>query len=630
MEDNIMANKDTIESRMSNLLDILISENETYHIPDFQREFVWTDDEVNELFDDFMEDTNNLSKETSELQGYLLGNIVLIRENNQYLVIDGQQRLTTLTLIFKALYENITKKINDSESKDTWLTSVGDINKAYQNKNDEGDFVSLKITHEPTLSFGKYYKFLVGPQSKDSEGQNMDLKPTTASDVNIDKVYTAINERIDSFDDLQLNRFIRYIRTKVMIIVTSAPSQSKAFQLFEVLNDRGRSLEPMDLVKNLLLKELNTAGFSDSDQREFMENWTKFITNLQISPKRNISSSTFMKHFILGMYAKNVKRENLFDFFKNFIGKGTSQRGMILKPNDIIPFSQKLAQVSETYQDIEKNPSHSSFGNSTNLFILFKLLKLKQFHPILIPFYNASDDIKYRISDAAVRLGIAVIFSFSQTNVLEKELPNILKGTLDSNLSLEQKADIVIEKINDLIKDFAPRIKPALSTRSFTSSNGSLQTKATDLLKVIELYVNQNTVIINPPRGKRITAEHILSQKLSINLEMYDFSDQKEKDYYMNRIGNITLLFNAENSGLGNSDFKDKIKGYQKSEFKVTKSIVSDIETSVKNGQTAKYVEVLNELQPTYATSETQIWSKEMIDRRSEDIAILLTKIVAK
>lgn len=158
-----MANKDTIESRMSNLLDILISENETYHIPDFQREFVWTDDEVNELFDDFMEDTNNLSKETSELQGYLLGNIVLIRENNQYLVIDGQQRLTTLTLIFKALYENITKKINDSESKDTWLTSVGDINKAYQNKNDEGDFVSLKITHEPTLSFGKYYKFLVGP-----------------------------------------------------------------------------------------------------------------------------------------------------------------------------------------------------------------------------------------------------------------------------------------------------------------------------------------------------------------------------------------------------------------------------------------------------------------------------------
>src|SRR5699024_12296865 len=97
-----------------------------------------------------------------------------------------------------------------------------------------------------------------------------------------------------------------------------------------------------------------------------------------------------------------------------------------------------------------------------------------------------------------------------------------------------------------------------------------------------------------------------------------------------NQIENITLMFNAENSGLENSDFKDKIKGYQKSEFKVTKSIVSDIETSVKNGQTAKYVEVLNELQPTYTTSETQIWSKEMIDRRSEDIAILLTKIVAK
>lgn len=112
-----MASKESIESKMLSLYDILISEDESYHIPDFQREFIWTDEEINELFDDFMEDTNNLSKETSDLQGYLLGNIVLIRENSHYLVIDRQQRLTTLTLIFKVLHEIVSKKAKEKCSK---------------------------------------------------------------------------------------------------------------------------------------------------------------------------------------------------------------------------------------------------------------------------------------------------------------------------------------------------------------------------------------------------------------------------------------------------------------------------------------------------------------------------------
>lgn len=55
-----MASKESIESKMLSLYDILISEDESYHIPDFQREFVWTDEEINELFDDFSEDIATL------------------------------------------------------------------------------------------------------------------------------------------------------------------------------------------------------------------------------------------------------------------------------------------------------------------------------------------------------------------------------------------------------------------------------------------------------------------------------------------------------------------------------------------------------------------------------------------
>ena len=73
------------------------------------------------------------------------------------------------------------------------------------------------------------------------------------------------------------------------LIVTIAPSEAKAFQLFEILNDRGRSLEPMDLIKNTFLKGLAQAN---KDDKEFNINWDNIMNHLQIDKKKKISSST--------------------------------------------------------------------------------------------------------------------------------------------------------------------------------------------------------------------------------------------------------------------------------------------------------------------------------------------------
>lgn len=65
------------------------------------------------------------------------------------------------------------------------------------------------------------------------------------------------------------------------------PSKAKAFQLFEILNDRGRSLEPLDLIKNHL-KILNTEGKPNLQVEVFTQNWKSFMDNLQISPKNEL------------------------------------------------------------------------------------------------------------------------------------------------------------------------------------------------------------------------------------------------------------------------------------------------------------------------------------------------------
>lgn len=334
-----------IDSYMHNLNKVFLEENKNFHIPDFQRDFVWTDEEANELFKDFSEDSNNFETETSQLQGYLLGNIVLIDSGSKSLVVDGQQRLTTLSLIFKALYETVKNKAFDITNSDqaAWLGRLGELNKGFIRVDDAGEFIGLRITHEPTLPFGGYYKDLI------RDTPNLEAK--TISDENIESVYSSVLENIESLNDIQLNRFITYLRTKVKLIVTTAPSQSKAFQLFEVLNDRGRSLEPLDLVKNLFLKQLTTDGYNTEDLTQFNSNWTNFIKNLEISPKRKIASSTFMKHFVTAEYAKNIKQNTLFEFFDN---KG-DERSRI-QSNEILNFSRKLVKTSEIYRDIEKKP----------------------------------------------------------------------------------------------------------------------------------------------------------------------------------------------------------------------------------------------------------------------------------
>ena len=138
-----MASKE-ITSDLESIEEILINTKERYFIPEFQRNFVWGRDEVKQLFYDFFEDADGFFKETSTLNGYLLGNIVLINneESNYQIVIDGQQRLTTITLIARALYKEVTERIKKNPVNAIELMKyTGELDKAYASKLDDGTFI---------------------------------------------------------------------------------------------------------------------------------------------------------------------------------------------------------------------------------------------------------------------------------------------------------------------------------------------------------------------------------------------------------------------------------------------------------------------------------------------------------
>lgn len=530
-----------ITSEMQPLSQILVRSSDQFIIPDFQRAFVWTDEEANNLINDFIADTDNFTVDIDSLPGYLLGNIVLIKNNtnNSADVVDGQQRLTTLTLLFKAIFialEELQKE--KAETANKWYRVMADIDKAFQFLDNDDKFKGLRILHNSSLNFGETYKAIIKNEN------TLTVQSSSESDENLNLVFETLCERVSEIRELgekQFKNFIKYIQDKVMLIVTTADSKEKAFQLFEVLNNRGRSLEPMDLLKSNFMKILyDDEAITDPQKDEFNCNWNEFISVLS---KQKIQTSTFTKYYILGTYGQNIKQDQLFTFFDK----------QPLTSKDILNLSQSLKHSASIYSSIIKNSRDNLFSQSNNSFILFDLLKLKQMLSLLIPFYDSPDTLKEKVLDLAVKYGASVLFSFTQTNQIEKELETALSKAL-KKYSDEDKYNEIKVHLNKRILENIKQLKALLPIRSFASRSGNANQKASLLLKFIELYFNDNVIILGPP--KKIELEHIMPR--SADAQRYQFSSDKEKAEFTNRIGNLTLLDKSANIAAKNKDFSEK------------------------------------------------------------------------
>lgn len=618
-----MSKTGTILSVMKPIADILMNNSTPYFIPDFQRDFVWGEKEVTELWEDIKADTNVFQKETDELEGYLLGNIVLIQDdvNNRKIVVDGQQRLTTLSLMGLALQMVIQKKIIDAEGPTpaNAYSMISDLQKSYSIVNDMGEFKDLKIQHDSGLNFGQYYHKLISEKSDEND-------ILTDADKNICAVFDKLYESIDEeLNNEQLFHFFAYYKLKIMLIETTAPTEAKAFQLFEILNDRGRSLEPMDLIKNIFLKAIVNDLKSNTAKENFNENWRELIKNLHL-PNRPIQSSTFLKYFVVSCYGDNNKAEDLYQYFKN----------KNLSGEEVTDFVNKMVQASRIYANIE-NKKYEYFLYDTNMPILFEILKIKQFNPILILFYNETDDIKREILDRLTRLGASILFSYNQTNKIEGLVPGLIQNyRKDKKTDKAMAIKNLYAALDEQIEFFANNVKSVLAEKNHSGRNGKVNSKAASILKFIEMYFNKNeTPLLKPAaRGKKVSVEHILPQhfdfaKKHITLSNLGFESEAELKNYINRIGNLTLIAGNANSSMGNAVFEEKKTYYKTSNFILTSTIIEPKITEIKTGPEANLYAIINQNEHQYGVKE-HYWTKDLIDKRSHDIANLMHNILTK
>lgn len=209
-----------------------------YSIPDYQRPYSWEEEHVKQLFDDLYE---FYQQETNE--SYFLGSIVVIKKNPQPQadVVDGQQRLTSLTMLIAALAHFLSGE-NKADAKE-YLQQLA---KKSQNlaaqprltlRQRDRDFFREYIQD---LDFNKLNSLAIDHDCKNDAQKNIVRNARVLLDC-IQNKFSGNNAAV--FD------FLTFLVQKCCLVVVSTPSQKSAFRIFSVMNNRGLDLLPSDILK---------------------------------------------------------------------------------------------------------------------------------------------------------------------------------------------------------------------------------------------------------------------------------------------------------------------------------------------------------------------------------------------
>lgn len=273
-ENRIMEIRFTPEHK---ILNELFGRDMKYVIPQYQRLYSWDclgkserNNQVNVMWDDLIEYFHTEGNNT-----YFFGSMVLISTGRQeYEVIDGQQRLTTMVLLFAAIkcfLKEIKPLLTHSELLmfvDTTITFADDL--LYNKKLFGAETIEKKLKIEKNSGFD--YDAVLKDAIECNAGASRSLESATAEQVNTVKRYFSnlqfLKEKLKGeflengvFTGLKarsLNEFIEFLKSRVSVVRILTPSFEVAYHIFEILNNRGLPLSNKDLFRNFIIKEWNT------------------------------------------------------------------------------------------------------------------------------------------------------------------------------------------------------------------------------------------------------------------------------------------------------------------------------------------------------------------------------------
>ena len=514
------------------ILKKIFSEEFWFIVPEYQRPYVWQEENIQELIDDLYYAFEN--KQNSE---YFLGALVLKRtrekEFKEYEILDGQQRLTTLCMMMAVLRDLMKKP------QYKWTLSQ----MIYQEENE-----LLKVpsrnrikynTRDKVKDFVKNYIIANGStKKKDLINYHED---TNISVSNMAKAISSMHNIFESKENLEA--FAVFLLNNVLFIYVSTDNTEDAFRLFTILNDRGIPLSNADI-----LKSINIGEVPEEDLDEYSKNWE------YLEEKYHKGFDRFLS-FVRTILLKNKPASNLLDEYE----KNIYQKNILKKGKNTIDF---LIELDEIYDKIIDLNDENLSNEYKNLVTIMKIgLHSDEWIPAVMSYF--------------------LKFEYYNLDKFIKKLEYKFVGDLMSNVSPSKRR----ENLNNIIKTIEIVNKENIDTlfenkelfdidkNIFRNNiNGEVYGKKYTkyLLLKIEYLMSDNSVHLS--NYKEISIEHVLPQNpLKKSHWRRDFTENQRKNW-TNKLSNLVLISNKIIVKLANLDFNKKKEEYLKHRMDVFNS----------------------------------------------------------
>jgi hypothetical protein len=541
-----------------------------YIVPDYQREYVWTDKEVHQLLEDIGEQID-----VGTTREYFIGTVLVspTDQKNHYEVIDGQQRLTTFFLLLCAL-----KHLFQGEPQRLMISGL--ISTSYVDGDGE---VRTNLKLEPRYeSAGEVMTKLVeldaDPQTVRAGIQASGIA-SFGSLENLVNAYSTLYRYLkDNYDDApKLKKYWGYLANNVVFIQIST-DVSSALKIFETINERGVGLNPMDLLKNLLFTQVKQAQFT-----QLKDEWKKITKPLEKEKEKPLR---FLRYFLMANYViKNergdavVREDEIYDWF---IAKDNA--ALCDYANKPFEFVRKVIRNVEHYLAFA-----NGLGNDGRPNLAMDSLKRLtggafSLHYVLL---LAASNFPKQLFDHFVAQLESFLFYYIFTKTPTKDLERSFSQWADELRAIAETTEPVTQKaqLNAFIAD---RFEKNMAGKSQELADAlkrftlySMQQYRTRYLLArltqrVEMAFSGLKVPGSLEPFTNLEIEHILPNTPTPDLLAKWSAENPSVGYddYKNRLGNLTMLEKPINIVAGNDFYAAKQIEYRKSGNYLTRSLV--------------------------------------------------------
>lgn len=546
-----------IHAKSTSIRDLLGGQK--FYIDYFQREYRWQEKHIQSLIDDLTTaflnsyDPAHSRNEVSNYQEYYLGPVIFSESKEGKSIIDGQQRITSITLLLIYL-NNLQKQKKQGEVPIKELI--------FSEKYGEKSFNMIDEARKSC--FDSLYNNGVYEIEEEDDETVKNMK---------DRYDDIVNSFPEDLTDRALPYFIDWFIENVVIVTIRASSDDSAYEIFETMNDRGLRLTSSEMLKGYVLSKIHP-----SEKREEIERiWKTKIQELHVYDKN--ADQSFFQAWFRGKVAESIRPGKIGAEDKDFELIGSKFHSWF-KDNHEKKFNLKTSDDFYTYFKNEF-PFYAKWcmqcwharieimADMPHLYYAYKWGIAESLQDALslasICTEDSEEEIKKKLDCIARYIEIFAI----RRSVNNKNFSyNSIRYTIFTLLIKSIRSSTLTELKKNLL-DEINKMKQGWDGIDSFRLHGQNRKFVKHLLSRISVYISRLTdtdddyIKYNSSSKKyQYEIEHILNNKFDDHRD--EFKDKEEFDEWRNRIGALILLPNRTNQSLKDNRYRDKLEHYIK------------------------------------------------------------------